>query len=87
MEFKGTKGEWRVSNNDILKKYHTKIAKVHPVNENDQLEHKYNALLISKAPEMLEMLKEILAGRIRPREYSSEWDKVNELVISATSIT
>lgn len=25
-EFKGTKGEWWVSNNDILKKYHTKIA-------------------------------------------------------------
>ena len=44
------------------------------------------ALLISKAPEMLEMLKEVLAGRIRPREYQSEWDMVNELIKEATEL-
>ena len=58
-EFKGTKGKWEVLNNDILKDFHTKIAKVHPVNINDNLEHKYNALLISKAPEMLLMLQRL----------------------------
>ena len=32
--------------------------------------------------ELIEMLEHILSGRIRPREYTSEWYKVNELIKS-----
>ena len=60
MEFKGTKGKWRVTAGvvrdiDTL----TKIATIHiENNEYSQKDHA-NALLISKAPEMLELLKHI----------------------------
>ena len=56
------------------------------LNESEKKQSYFDALLISKAPEMLEMLKEVLAGRIRPREYQSEWDIVNELIKSATEV-
>jgi hypothetical protein len=69
-EFKGTKGQWYVSGGD---KYATiqsrnmdeKIVVTYPtiatVNSTfiDIEEFRANALLISKAPEMLEMLEEI----------------------------
>lgn len=55
MEFKGTKGNWTVSISDEeynlfqLKEYDYSIK-----------EEEYNAQLISKAPELLEMLQKIL---------------------------
>ena len=69
MEFKGTKGKWSVGvapeYNNILKsamiEIHTNNVWVCKVQNNGIIqseEGKYNALLISKAPEMLEMLKE-----------------------------
>jgi hypothetical protein len=72
-EFKGTKGKWYVSGGD---KYATiqstgmdeKIAVTHPtiatINSTflDIEEFRANALLISKAPEMLEMLAKISKG-------------------------
>lgn len=71
-EFKGTKGQWWVgSHNEILCGYFTKIAKVHPTNINDPEEHKYNAKVISVAPEMLEVLEETLKLR-KEIEYSGE---------------
>lgn len=81
-EFKGTKAPWTydVDQQSVLNENGFIIADIFP---GDKLE---NGLLISKAPEMLEMLKEVLAGRIRPREYQSEWDMVNELIKSATTI-
>lgn len=87
-EFKGTKGKWEVLNNDILTNFHTKIAKVHPVNLNDNLEHKYNALLISKAPEILEFLTQLQYacenGLIQDLEELGESTK--ELIKSATDL-
>lgn len=58
MEFKGTKGKWELYFDDrSLEKYikteHKFIARVGFGNE----ENNANALLISKAPEMLEMLQ------------------------------
>ena len=61
MEFKGTKGKWyfdkekakvyKENGNTLCVCYHTSIY--------DKEESEPNALLISKAPEMLEMLKKI----------------------------
>lgn len=62
MEFKGTKNNWRkttegvIFNNEDLA---IAIICFHDIKEQEQ---KANALLISKAPEMLEMLKKIYFG-------------------------
>ena len=69
MKFKGTKGKWSVGvapeYNNTLKsamiEIHTNNVWVCKVQNNGIIqseEGNYNALLISKAPEMLEMLKE-----------------------------
>ena len=70
MKFKGTKGKWKIK--DIKSTLETeinsgeyRIAKVKHYkgkNFNDPIEKeaKANALLISKAPEMLEMVSELL---------------------------
>ena len=89
-EFKGTKGKWRMSDGDIGTQIKVDFdipvcLMATPKNRNSS-EWKANALLISKAPEMFEMLKEVSAGRIRPREYQSDWDMVNELIKSATEL-
>jgi hypothetical protein len=57
--FKGTKGKWWVSGRDLMGEIHIKIAKFDPTDIKYQ-EHKYNLLLTSKAPEMLEMLQKIV---------------------------
>ena len=67
MEFKGTKGKWKFERHThplagylILNDNDCQLA----IADNDYIKNinqcKYNALLISKAPEMLEMLKNIL---------------------------
>lgn len=81
-EFKGTKGPW-VYDKDQEGVYSKNGYIIADIFYGDQ---EANGLLISKAPEMLEMLKEVLAGRICPREYQSDWDMVNELIKSATEI-
>jgi hypothetical protein len=67
MEFKGTKGKWKESSSNVkgilisVKNPNRDICTVWQY-DNDFLETreaKANALLISKAPEMLEMLKEL----------------------------
>jgi hypothetical protein len=55
MEFKGTKGKWFSSSLEIISMpTQTKIGKI---SGNNYEEARFNALLTSKAPEMLEMLK------------------------------
>jgi hypothetical protein len=89
MEFKGTKGNWHVckKNETILCKNDYGVAQIHGViNECDW---KYNALLISKAPEMLEMLIK-LTDQI-DNEHVSDWllelqDDAKELIKEATEL-
>ena len=58
MEFKGTKGKWYITkDNNVFSD--GKMIFAHQSNFNNE-ETKANALLISKAPEMLEMLELIL---------------------------
>lgn len=88
-EFKGTKGKWEVSeanDNSGLHYIQSSVRNALVARTCYMPLSKADALLISKAPEMLEMLKEVLAGRIRPREYQSEWELVNELIKSATEV-
>lgn len=63
MEFRGTKGKWKQNKHSVFIGEEEKIGvnvicRLHlgAVNYMND-EQKYNALLISKAPEMLEMLK------------------------------
>ena len=65
MQFKGTKGKWRLESNNsgLIKRVHVNdygFAEVY-FNTNSQSEEEYeaNALLISKAPELLEKLNEL----------------------------
>lgn len=58
-EFKGTKGKWNISSNNtfVLKKEDDNVlARLYYSNSENLKEVPYNALLISKSPEMLEML-------------------------------
>jgi hypothetical protein len=63
MEFKGTKGKWEISLNDI-KANEQIIVTAYGFFVKGKYTHteetKANSLLISKAPEMLEMLKRIM---------------------------
>lgn len=59
MEFKGTKGKWNTFNDRVEQRgqfIDTVICRFEP---RMSRESEANALLISKAPEMLEMLKEM----------------------------
>ena len=87
-EFKGTPGKWEVihsASNDAWNVVGTqlggkhKIARCHyiysPVSNKEKSEAKANAVLISKAPEMLEMLQTI-SGQLslKRKEISSRPD-------------
>ena len=88
-EFKGTKGKWEriTSDWDLNQSVFLQDTEKQICLVNSKIHNQiYDALLISKAPEMLEMLKEVLAGRISPREYQSDWELVNELIKSATEV-
>jgi hypothetical protein len=89
MEFKGTKGKWLVKEHNAFSgEYYLRTKD----NDVEVEEDKYNALLISKAPEMLEMLND-LHGRI---DFSWEaWgsnegielsNKIKQLIKEATEL-
>ena len=86
-EFKGTKGKWRMSDGDIGTQIKVDFdipvcLMATPKNRNSS-EWKANALLISKAPEMLEML--IKCERVIS-ELEISTDDIKELIKSATQI-
>jgi hypothetical protein len=69
MEFKGTKGKWDISRCQISEQITINAGLFNIANvfcydilcgTNDIEEAYYNSLLISKAPEMLEMLEKIM---------------------------
>lgn len=88
MEFKGTKGKWSImdasrfevpfiiiNDNDetIFQCYNAKQAN----------EAQANALIISKSPEMLEMLENIF----KDYDYAkNNWEKLEQLIKEATEI-
>jgi hypothetical protein len=95
MEFKGTKGKWEVSTDNevgIL------MTSKHPQNRDiatiwkydvtflENQEAKANALLISKAPEMLEMLEELISSNPMHDGWHDKILKANQLIKEATEI-
>jgi hypothetical protein len=88
-EFKGTKGKWTsfkpqdgngfvYVNNEYLTT--GTIATCYGDGEEPQA----NALLISKAPEMLEMLKELISGNRLLLE--TDYKKIEQLIKEATQL-
>ena len=101
-EFKGTKGKWLVSY-EYDEMWEQETAQIGVKNENDCIitcwsnfienEYKANALLISKAPEMLEMLKCILSAELfdlekgEPTEsYYQYFNQIEKLIKEATTL-
>jgi len=86
MEFKGTKGDWKLKGNEIhcnnlLVGYATNSFFRNSINDT---EAKYNAQLISKAKEMLEMLQNVLDNV--SEEYSKLKEDIEKLIEEATKI-
>jgi len=76
MEFKGTKGKWLINiNHNIVSETNSPICDVWHFNKTDE-ETKSNALLISKAPEMLEMLQNISRNEMITPNVRRKADKL-----------
>ena len=83
MEFKGTKGEWVQNGENGIHTWQGRCIAL-TYNENCRA----NALLISKAPEMLEMLKALVNGyELIDLGETSVVLEAKKLIKSATEIT
>lgn len=85
MEFKGSKGKWEVKSNNNYFTITTKDDVIcSSIIMDDEDEPIYNALLISKAPEMLEILQSL------ENDDNSIpiglWDKIQNLIKEATEL-
>jgi hypothetical protein len=82
-KFKGTKGKWKLAENQYC--HYTSVRnlddsrKVCVSRVNNQIESNANLLLISKAPEMLEMLEKVLTAKFTCEE-------IKQLIKEATEI-
>jgi hypothetical protein len=89
MEFKGTKGNWKLAQNEYG--YFTSVRNIDDTRKictsrvNNQIESNANLLLISKAPEMLEMLHKIKLTLKRYGEIE-EFKEIEQLIKEATEI-
>ncbi len=97
MEFKGTKGKWEINpkaSRNVRFKNLTIANCSSGQNGENEIEEKANALLISKAPEMLEMLNQLIIqietftkGNIGEIEYfEPEIKKAKQLIKEATEL-
>jgi hypothetical protein len=94
MEFKGTKGEWFVDEREQCHNEHgvlvTPISTLNIINfadvYGDDEEAKANALLVSKAPEMLKMLRTLVDKHESHLITSEDIQKVKVLILKATEL-
>lgn len=100
MEFKGTKGKWFIDKKkEHVNKFGSKvnvISSTHAQEICHVYNIDYNALLISKAPEILEMLKHLLTlKRCKDldgktpyyiEEMPKAWEKAEQLIKEATEL-
>ena len=91
MEFKGTRGNWKLAENEYG--YYTSVRnlddsrKVCTSRINNQIESNANLLLISKAPEMLEMVKKLMAYMPKNNIYDANmYYEALQLIKEATEI-
>jgi hypothetical protein len=86
--FRGTKGKWKLAENEYG--YYTSVRnlddsrKICTSRVNNQNESNANLLLISKAPEMLEMLENIYTERINGGDFDTR--EVYRLIKEATEL-
>jgi len=95
MEFKGTKGKWELNkgiknNQEYFYSIFSGNYKVCDIKESSVLikpkEAKYNALLISKAPEMLEMLVDIVNANNKGNLEHLNFYQIEQLIKEATEL-
>jgi hypothetical protein len=94
MEFKGTKGKWIFNQEEMKIKGSgdveglTIIANVSPKMDfsRGKTTQSYNALLISKAPEMLEMLKQCVETLEFGGQIGFTYMEAKQLIKEATEI-
>lgn len=88
MEFKGTKGNWKVDEYNNVSVGYNEIAFLNSSTPN--LESRANAKLISKAPEMLEMLKILIQDIEEEGNYSRQTgydlEEAKNLINEATNV-
>ena len=90
MEFKGTKGKWEIFIDSVIKSEifimtgKIPIIRIAVNNYINKKEAKANALLISKAPEMLEMLKRCEYWISACNEDANILKDISELIKEAT---
>lgn len=87
MEFKGTKGKWKLANNHYG--YFTSVRnsddtrKICVSRVNNMTESNANMLLISKAPEMLEFLQSLVSSEMTPLAIRKQ---AKQLIKEATEL-
>ena len=87
MEFKGTKGEWEIYgiSDDLIEIYSVENQKpifdIHP--HTKKSESNANAKLIACAPEMLEVLQDMLDASYLPEHVN---DQIKATILKATTI-
>lgn len=95
MEFKGTKGKWAIKLSESKLAFNVigtvlggkhKIARCPYIAEHDILESQYNAQLISKAPEILDMLQKLLDLCEHVELRGQTITEANNLIKQATTI-
>jgi len=90
MEFKGTKGNWKLAENEYG--YYTSVRnlddsrKVCTSRVNNQIESNANLLLISKAPKMLRELKNCLMIIRAFNDEHTQIEILNNLIKEATEL-
>jgi hypothetical protein len=91
MEFKGTKSKWYVTQDTHVWVDDSKICDCSNTGQfsfyrkKSDEEMKANALLISKVPEMLDMLKRMLL-EIDPHSQSKQYNEIEQLIKEATEL-
>jgi hypothetical protein len=89
MEFKGTKGKWEINpkaSRNVRCNNLTIANCSSGQNGENEIEEKANALLISKAPEVLEMLNELISANPMHDGWHEKILKANKLIQEATTI-
>jgi len=88
MEFKGTKGKWEINpkaSRNVRCNNLTIANCSSGQNGENEIEEKANALLISKAPEMLEMLNKV-CEKLKGNGFPMLQNEIQQLIKEATEI-
>ena len=96
MEFKGTKGKWKLAENEYC--HYTSVRNLDDClllsreictsREDNQIESSANLLLISKAPEMLDFINRISGEMLRSDFVLNEkwYEQARQLIKEATEL-